>query len=49
MYLDHHGEMTLLNVTNGDKSVITFKKKGWSKSEHCKVTGFVYNKEGVKK
>ena len=39
MYIDHHGDMEIINHSTKDKVILTFKQSGWSKKHYQQVTG----------
>lgn len=43
-WIDHFGEMIVVNRNTGDKCKITFEKTGWFNSANGKVEGIVYNR-----
>eukprot|EP01125_Pyxidicula_operculata_P003221 TRINITY_DN1367_c1_g3_i1.p1 TRINITY_DN1367_c1_g3~~TRINITY_DN1367_c1_g3_i1.p1 ORF type:complete len:1035 (+),score=320.38 TRINITY_DN1367_c1_g3_i1:20-3124(+) len=42
-WIDHYGEMVLLNQGTGDKCKISFTKAGWFSGNTSKVEGYVYD------
>lgn len=40
MYVEHHGIMTVKNLTNGDVCEIDFKKRGWTGKNANEVEGY---------
>lgn len=43
MYVEHHGTMTVKNLTNGDQCLVEFKKKGWSGKGEKEVEGYAFS------
>ncbi|CCC71851.1 hypothetical protein NCAS_0I01830 [Naumovozyma castellii] len=46
--VDNHGEVKILNHTNGDYCILNFKARGWRSSGAYEVRGEVYNKQKKK-
>lgn len=47
--VDNYGDKEIINHTNGDKAVLSFKQRGWRASSAYEVKGSVFNPKGVKK
>jgi len=47
MWVEHHGELQITNLKNGDNCNINFKKCGFfGNGVDCRVEGFIQNSEG---
>jgi len=48
MYVDHHGEMAIVNEQTGDIAKVVLKKKGWFDKDPHRVEGVVTDALGAK-
>lgn len=48
IWIEHYGELTVSNLSNGDKCVITFKKSGFFEGTRYDIDGYVVDKTGKK-
>ncbi|GAM27844.1 hypothetical protein SAMD00019534_110200 [Acytostelium subglobosum LB1] len=49
IWVEHHGQMTIVNNTTGEKAVLNFQKAGWFDSVTKKVSGEVLDQNGKKR
>ncbi|CAG8518416.1 3317_t:CDS:2 [Ambispora leptoticha] len=45
-WIDHYGDMVIINHITGDKCVLTFKARGWRGKDAFEIRGIVYDANG---
>ncbi|KAF2078042.1 hypothetical protein CYY_000680 [Polysphondylium violaceum] len=46
MWIEHHGDLTIVNEATGDKAVINFQKAGWFEGGQKKISGSIVDGQG---
>ncbi|KAH3685632.1 hypothetical protein WICPIJ_003379 [Wickerhamomyces pijperi] len=47
--IDNYGELVIVNNQTGDEAHLTFKARGWRASSAYEMSGYIQDKDGVKK